>query len=231
MSAAENQLIRALPRSDRQHLLALCEPVQLELSDLLVEAGTPLGQVLFPIDGFVSQLTAVPGHPALEVGMIGREGVVGATLALGVAAAPVRSIVQGAGSAWRMGSVHFGRELARSEPLRRAMQRYLYVTMVQLATASACRRFHELAPRLARWLLMSHDRAHAEEFHVTHEFLGLMLGVRRVGVTVAAGELQAEGLIHYHRGTLAVRDRAGLQARACSCYAADREVYRRHMAR
>ncbi len=231
MTHAENGLIRALPRADRTRLLALCEPVELVLSNLLVETGMPLSQVLFPVNSFVSQVLEVPGHAGLEVGMVGREGVVGATLALGVTAAPVRSVVQGAGSAWRIGSVHFGRELQASEALRRTMLRYLYVTLVQLATASACRRFHALGPRLARWLLMSHDRAHADEFRVTHEFLGLMLGVRRVGVTVAAGELQAAGLIHYHRGSMQVRNRIGLEARACSCYAADRAVYRLHLPR
>lgn len=231
MTQAENALIRSLPRAERLQLLAHCEPVQLELSSVLVEAGVPLSQVLFPVDGFVSQVLQMPGHSGLEVGMVGREGMLGATLALGVAPSPVRSVVQGAGSAWRLGSVHFGRELKPGKALHRLVHRYLYVTLVQLATASACRRFHELSPRLARWLLMSHDRAHADEFQVTHEFLGLMLGVRRVGVTVAAGELQAEGLIHYHRGSMAVRDRAGLEARACSCYAADRLVYREHMHR
>jgi CRP-like cAMP-binding protein len=125
--------------------------------------------------------------------------------------------------------VHFGRELQRSPALLSTMHRYLYVTLEQLATASACRRFHALGPRLARWLLMSHDRAHADQFQVTHEFLGLMLGVRRVGVTVAAGGLQAHGLIHYHRGTVQVRDRIGLEAQACSCYAADRAVYKLRM--
>ncbi len=229
MAAPQNDLIRALPRADRLRLLALCEPVHLVLSDVLVEAGRPLGQVLFPVNGFVSQVLEVPGHAGLEVGMVGREGVVGATLALDVGAAPVRSVVQGAGSAWRVGSGPFGRELQASAALRRTMHRYLYVTQVQLATASACRRFHALAPRLARWLLMSQDRAHHADFLVTHEFLGLMLGVRRVGVTVAAGELQAAGLIHYHRGSMQVRDRIGLEARACTCYAADRAVYRQHL--
>jgi CRP-like cAMP-binding protein len=231
MSTPENAIILALPRTDRLRLLALCEPVDLVLSERLVEAGQPLSQVLFPVNGFVSQVLEVPTHPGLEVGMVGREGLVGATLALGVAESPVRSVVQGAGSAWRMGSVHFAGELRASESLRQLVQRYLYVTLVQLATASACRRFHELGPRLARWLLMSQDRAHTDEFRVTHEFLGLMLGVRRVGVTVAAGELQAEGLIHYHRGHLSVRNRVGLEARACTCYAADQVVYRERMRR
>ncbi len=229
MTQAENALIRSLPATDRKRLLALCEPVDLVLAERLVEAGAPMSQVLFPVDSFVSQVLEVPGHGGLEVGMVGREGVIGATLALGVSASPVRSVVQGGGLAWRLGSVHFGRELQRSPALLSTMHRYLYVTLEQLATASACRRFHALGPRLARWLLMSHDRAHADQFQVTHEFLGLMLGVRRVGVTVAAGGLQARGLIHYHRGTMQVCDRIGLEAQACSCYAADRAVYKLRM--
>lgn len=231
VTTAQNELILALPRADRVRLLALCEPVHLVLSEVLVEAGQPLDRVLFPVDGFVSQVLEVPGHAGLEVGMVGREGVVGVTLALDVGAAPVRSVVQGAGSAWGVDRAAFGRELQASAALRRTMHRYLYVTLVQLGTASACRRFHALSPRLARWLLMSLDRAHQDDFLVTQEFLGLMLGVRRVGVTVAAGELQAAGLIHYHRGSMQVVDRLGLEARACSCYAADRAIHRRHLPR
>jgi CRP-like cAMP-binding protein len=115
--------------------------------------------------------------------------------------------------------------MARSAALQRLMARYLYVLMAQLATSAACLRFHLIGPRLARWLLMTHDRAHADTFHVTQEFLAYMLGVRRVGVTMAAGALQDRGLIEYHRGELTVLDRAGLEASACSCYAADRNCY------
>jgi CRP-like cAMP-binding protein len=226
-----NALLQLLPRADRLRLLGRCESVELLLSERLVEVGKAMNQVLFPVTGFLSQVIEVPGHAGLEVGMVGREGLIGASLALGVSAAPVRSVVQGAGTAWRLGSANFARELQASEALRRTVNRYLYVTMVQLSTASACRRFHALGPRLARWLLMSHDRAHADHFEVTHEFLGLMLGVRREGVTVAAGELQATGIIHYHRGTMEVLDRVRLQARACSCYAADRAVYREQLGR
>jgi CRP-like cAMP-binding protein len=231
MADAENHLIQRLARADRKRLLALCEPVQLVLSEVLCETGTPTRHVLFPVDGFVSQVTVIPEHSGLEVGMIGREGMVGLELALGVDVSPVRGVVQGAGAAWRLGSVHFMRELAANATLRESMNRYLYVSLVQLATASACRRFHDIGPRLARWLLMSHDRAHVDSFHVTHESMALMLGVRRVGVTVAAGRLQLAGLIRYHRGELTVLDRRGLEARACSCYAADRAVYLAHMVR
>jgi CRP-like cAMP-binding protein len=225
MAHAENHLIQRLASSERKRLLALCEPVQLVLSEVLCEAGAPTSHVLFPVDGFVSQVTVVPGHDGLEVGMVGREGMLGVQLALGVAPSPVRAVVQGAGAAWRLGSVHFARELAANDALRQSLHRYLYVMLMQLATASACRRFHDLGPRLARWLLMSQDRAHADSFHVTHESMALMLGVRRVGVTVAAGGLQQAGLIRYHRGELTVLDRPGLEAAACTCYAADRAAY------
>ncbi len=231
MAAAENDLIRRLPRSDRSTLLALCEPVQLILSEVLCEVGEPTRAVLFPVDAFISLVTQVDGEAGVEVGMIGREGTLGAQLALGVDVTPARAIVQGAGAAWQIRPAPFLRELARSTTLRRTLHRYLYVVMAQLATASACRRFHALEPRLARWLLMSHDRAHQDRFHVTHEFMALMLGVRRVGVTVAAGGLQARGLIRYHRGELTVLDRSALEARACSCYGADRLAYVQRMGR
>ena len=157
--------------------------------------------------------------------MVGREGMLGAQLALGVATAPLRALVQGAGTAWRIGAGAFRRELARSPALQRSLDRYLYVLMAQLAASAACLRFHLIGPRLARWLLMSQDRAQADSFRVTHEFLAYMLGVRRVGITAAAGGLQRSGLIDYHRGELTVLDRAGLEAAACDCYAADCKAY------
>ena len=128
-----------------------------------------------------------------------------------------------------MARAPFLRELADNTALRQKLHRYLYVLLVQLATASACRRFHSIGPRLARWLLMSQDRAHADQFHVTQEFMALMLGVRHVGVTMAASRLQTARLIGYQRGELSVLNRPGLEAQACSCYAANRTVYRAHL--
>jgi len=154
-----------------------------------------------------------------------REGMLGVQLAMGVRIAPLHALVQGSGSAWRVGARAFKRELARSAVLRNELSRYAYVLMQQLAGSAACLRFHEIGPRLGRWLLMSQDRAHADSFRVTHEFLAYMLGVRRVGVTRAATELQRAGHIEYHRGALTVLDRRGLELAACSCYAADRESY------
>jgi CRP-like cAMP-binding protein len=225
LPAVQNHLIELLPRKERLRLLALCEPVHLVLGEILCEAGKRPKHVYFPTEGFISLVTLIDGEPALEVGMVGREGMLGAQLVLGVVAAPSRALVQGAGAVWRIPTGVFRRELAASAPLQRSLNRYLYVLMAQLAASAACLRFHLIGPRLARWLLMTQDRAHADRFRVTHEFLAYMLGVRRVGVTDAAGALQGAGLIKYHRGELTVLDRAGLEAAACGCYAADRQAY------
>jgi CRP-like cAMP-binding protein len=226
-ASAENHLIELLPRGDRARLLAICRPADLKLSEVLCEPGKPTRQVYFPIDGFISLVTMVDGHFGLEVGMVGREGMVGAQLALGVVESPLHALVQGEGSAWRIGAAAFRAEFERSTALQRNMNRYLYVQMTQLATSAACVRFHLIGPRLARWLLMTQDRAHADTFKVTQEFLAYMLGVRRVGVTEAASALQRDGLIEYTRGHLTVRDRAGLESAACTCYATDHRNYAR----
>jgi CRP-like cAMP-binding protein len=230
VASVENHLIERLPRVARQRFIAACESATLRLGDVLCEPGKPTRHVFFPVDGFISLVAPVDGKPALEVGMVGREGMLGAQLALGVATVPLHAVVQGPGTARRIAATAFRAELARSPALQRVMNRYLYVLMNQLASAAGCLRFHQIGPRLARWLLMSQDRAHADRFHVTHEFLAYMLGVRRVGITAAAGLLQREGLIEYHRGELAVLDRAGLEAAACGCYAADRLAYAEQLA-
>lgn len=170
-------------------------------------------------------VTQTAGDPALEVGLIGSEGMLGASVSLGVEVAPFHALVQGAGAALRLGNRDFLRQLAKSPRLQREINRYLFVLMTQLATAAACVRFHMILPRLARWLLVTQDRARSERFHVTHEFLAHMLGVRRVGITVAAGSLQDRGVISYSRGDMVVLDRGALEAEACACYAADRATY------
>ncbi|WP_029525386.1 Crp/Fnr family transcriptional regulator [Polaromonas glacialis] len=225
MNAAQNHLIEMLPVADRSRLLALCEPVELVLSEVLCEPGKPTRHVYFPTQGYISLVALVDGSPGVEVGMVGREGMLGAQLVLGVATVPLHALVQGQGTAWRIATAPFKRELARSAALRRGLNRYLYVLMAQQASSAACLRFHLIGQRLARWLLMSQDRAHSDSFHLTHEFLAYMLGMRRVGITAAASALQRDGLIEYHRGEITVLDRSGLEAAACSCYATSEQTY------
>ncbi len=225
MPTPENHLIKSLPRKERLHLLSLCEAVPLVLSEVLYEPGQPTRHLYFPTDGFISLIAPIDGKPSLEVGIVGREGMLGVQVALGVATAPLHALVQGPGTAWRIEAKVFRAELARSAELQRGINRYVYVLMAQMATASTCLRFHLIGPRLARWLLMSQDRAGADSFPVTQEFLSYMLGVRRVSVTAAASVLQRTGLIEYHRGHLKVLNRTGLELAACSCYGVDRQTY------
>jgi CRP-like cAMP-binding protein len=223
----KNHLIEQLPRRDRLRLLALCEPVSLELGTVLCEPGDAVRHVYFPDQGFISLVTASEDTPGLEVGMVGSEGMLGVQLVLGVDEAPLQALVQGSGGAQRIAAPPFRRELGMGQALRRLLNRYVCVLMAQLSLSAACTRFHSVGPRLARWLLMSQDRAHSARFRLTHEFLATMLGVRRVGITQAAGDLQQRGLVTYHRGEITVLDRAGLEAAACGCYAADRRAYDR----
>jgi CRP-like cAMP-binding protein len=151
--------------------------------------------------------------------------MLGATLALGVATIPLRAVVQGSGTAWRMTAALFQRSLRDSPALLRMLKRYLYVLVAHLSQGNGCNRFHEVEARLARWLLMTHDRARVDHFRLTHEFLADMLGVRRSGITIAAGALQRSALIGYSRGQIRILDRKGLEARSCECYDAGIQDY------
>ena len=220
-----NRLLAALPRRDLERFLTGCEPAKLVFAEVLAEAGEPVRQVYFPTESSISLVAPIDGRAGLEVGLIGDEGMLGITLMLGVDVWPLQAVVQGEGAALRMDVALFRRELGLSSALQLLLKRYLYVVMGQFAQTAACTHYHVVEARLARWLLMTQDRAHSDEFHVTQEFLAYMLGVRRVGVTKAASALQTRKLIRYSRGNITILDRRGLKAASCGCYAADQAVY------
>lgn len=226
-SKIDNRLIALLPRRDRDRLIAQCTLAELEFGVPLCEAAENYRHVYFPLHGFVSLVTTIRGHAPLELGLIGNEGMLGATIALGIHTAPLRAVVQGVGSAWRMSPATLKRQLEQSATLLRVLHRYIYVLAAQLAQVAACTRFHDTEARLSRWLLLTHDRAHADHFHLTHQFLADMLGVQRGAVTLAAGELQRRGLIRYTRGDIHVLSRSGLESASCECYAAVVAAYAR----
>jgi CRP-like cAMP-binding protein len=215
---ATNLLIGILSRRNRELLVGLCDLVELEYGETICEPGRPYRHVYFPLLGFLSLFKDTAGHPPLEMGLIGNEGMLGATLLLGIDKPPLRGVVQGAGSALQMPTATFQRVFREQAPVAAMLKRYLYVLMRQLFQTTACTCFHSVEERLARWLLMTHDRAHADHFHLTHQWLADMLGVRRSAITIAAGRLQQRGLIRYTRGEITVMSRAGLEAAACECY-------------
>ena len=215
---AENNLLAALPRKDYQLLLAHLEPINLTFGEVLYLPSEPIRHVYFPTDSLVTLLTLVEGHHALEVGLVGREGMLGIPLALGVSDSPVRALVQGSGTALRMTSTQFSNDFQQSVLLQQEVYRYTYELMVQITQTAACNRFHRVEARLARWLLMTRDRVQSNQFYLTQDILANMLGVRRVGVTNAAGALRIRKLISYSRGEICILDGDGLEAAACQCY-------------
>ena len=213
-----NHLLAAVSRRAYREMLSGLEPVKLVYGQVLYEPTGLIRHVYFPIDCLVSLLTAVDKGRVLEVGMVGNEGMVGMPMVLGIGESAVRALVQGGGTAMRMPASRFRVEFNKNIPLQRALFRYTHLLMAQVSQTAACNRFHEAEGRLARWLLMTSDRLHTDEFLLTHEFLAHMLGVRRVGVTKAAEGLRRKKLIVYSRGHITILDRAQLEKAACVCY-------------
>ncbi len=217
LTPSANRLLRALPQK-LQPKLELGTTVELQFGETLCEAGAQFEHVYFPLDCSISMLVPIDDHPPLELGLIGCEGMLGASDTLGVSRSPWLALVQGAGSALRLTVKQF-RTLQRLSPAwREHMQRYLHLQIVQQARITACSHYHPLGQRLARWLLMSLDRRGGDVIHYSHSFLADMLGVRRSAVTLAAGDLRRDKVIRYVRGEIHILDRHELEARACSCY-------------
>jgi CRP-like cAMP-binding protein len=225
MPSVANRLVEGLPHIARRRLLAMCEAVHLSGAEVLHDDNGLSRHIYFPTGSILSLRTPPEVVPVFEFAMVGDEGMLGAHTALGVPTSATFARVQSTGSAWRVPAAHFKRELNSSVPLQRSIHRYLHVMILQGVSMARCSRFHSLDQRLARWLLMIHDRTHNDTFSVTQERMGAMLGVRRVGVTVAALALQRVGIIEYVRGEVTILDRRLLEAAACSCYASDRRSY------
>jgi CRP-like cAMP-binding protein len=227
LAPAANSLLAALPRNHYRLLLAHLEPVTVTFGEVLYRPGEPIQHVYFPTDSLVSLLTLVEGHMALEIGLVGREGMLGIPLALGIDESPARALVLGSGTALRMSAADFLGELKQSLPLQKGVYRYVHERLVQITQTAACNRFHLVEARLARWLLMMRDRVRSDQFRLTQELLGCMLGVLRVAVTKAAGALQKRKLISYRRGEISILDGQGLEAAACRCYQVVKNVHKR----
>ena len=220
-----NHLLDLLPAAERRRLLAQCELTPLRSGEAVAVAGERARAVMFPVEGHFCLVAALDAHPPLQVATIGCEGCVGAALLMGVSRHPLTALVQQDGQAWGLPVAALRSQLPTSPVLRRLLPRYLMVQLRQVATSAGCLRFHALRERLASWLLRGDDRSAGAGFAVTHQHMADFLGVRRVGVTVAAGQLQGAGLIRYQRGWLTIGNRAGLEQAACSCYAQDRASY------
>ena len=225
--AHANRLLGLLPPKDYRRLRPHLRRVPLGYRQSLYRVNKPLGYVYFIETGVGSLVNTMANGDAAEVGTIGNEGVVGLPLLLGDDRAPTSVYVQVPGTGLRMTAAAFRKELARSASMRAVMLRYVHALFNQVAQSAACNQFHSIEQRCARWLLMTHDRMHSDEFLLTQEFLAMMLGVQRTGVSVAAGALQRAGLIRYSRGIVTMLDRRGLQRRACECYGVSKREFDR----
>jgi CRP-like cAMP-binding protein len=224
-STVRNRLLAALPPGDFAALAPALRPVELELKQVLYEPGQTIRAAYFVEGGMVSMLAPLEDGHVQEVGIVGREGLVGLPVVLGADRTSIEALVQMEGAAWRLGAAELRAAFERGAPLRSLLLRYAQAFHAQVAQTAACNGRHAIDRRLARWLLVMHDRAEDDEFPMTHEFASLMLGTGRPGVSVAAAVLQKAGVVSYTHGHMAVLDRAGLEAASCECYGTVREQF------
>jgi CRP-like cAMP-binding protein len=216
--AGINTLLGGLPRKEREPFLLLCQPFEMKFGAVLCDVGTPYRHAYFPVSGLISLVSSLSDQKPLEMALIGREGMLGASLLLGIGMAPVQALVHDPGVALRITVANMRQRLRDSPVLHKILSRYLYMRLVELSLVGGCIRYHRIEQRLARSLLLAHDRAPNDHFYLTHGYLADMLGVRRSSITVAAGELQERKLISYSRGGVRILDRLGLEGMSCECY-------------
>jgi CRP-like cAMP-binding protein len=223
--ATQNKLLAALPVKDYARLIPHLEHTFIKYKELIYDSDTPIRFAYFPHDAIVSLLSVVETVASVEVGLVGSEGMVGASVLLGSTRSPTQAIVQTSGAALRIDAEILKREFRRSSTMQDLLLRYVNALLAESAQSAVCHHYHTPQERLCRWLLMVQDRSGTNEFKVTQQFIACMLGTRRATVTEAAQALQHQGLIDQSRGRVKILDRQGLKAAACSCYRKIREVF------
>lgn len=223
----DNRLLAMLPDDSLASWSPLLEPIDMPLGQVLYEPGVRLSHVYFPTTSIVSLLYVMEDGASAEIAVVGNEGIVGISLFMGGESTPSRALVQSAGKGFRLEAAAMLREFNRAGPVLHLLLRYTQALITQMSQTAVCNRHHSLDQQLCRWLLLSLDRLGGSELVMTQELIANMLGVRREGVTEAAGHLQRAGLIHYRRGHITVLDREGLERRTCECYAVVKREYDR----
>lgn len=213
-----NTLLAGLAPRSRKQFLSLCEPFEMEFGAVLCDVEAPYRHAYFPTSGLISLVSGLHDHNPLEMALIGQDGMLGATLLLGINAVPIRAVVHAPGTALRITVGNLQQQMRASAALRKILSRYLYGRLVELSLVGGCIRYHRVEQRLARAFLLAHDGSRDDSFYLTHGYLADMLGVRRSSVTIAAGEMQQRKLISYTRGNIRMLDRLGMEAMSCECY-------------
>lgn len=222
-----NRLLAALPNEEMARLELVLEPHSLELGQVIYESGEQLDHLYFPTTAIISLLYIMENGSTAEIGLAGNDGLVGIALFMGGSTTPSRAVVQSAGNAYKLNSRALNHEFSLGGTFQKVLLRYTQYLMTQISQTAVCNRLHSVVQQLCRWLLINHDLLQTNELIMTHDLIANMLGVRREGVTIAAGQLQQMGLIEYVRGTITMLDRDGLEAAGCECYRVVKDEYER----